>query len=213
MRAQLLLAAIALTLAQAVSAEDTLYLELWTERDSIVHPDGAPPEERLLRELQYVVSGLLYGFFFEYTPAYRDRGVEERFLVEPVFTIPWGDAAVLTLDVVDLGNTVYGQFLYQLNRDQVSRRERWQTVSIPDASGTGTAPIEGGYEAKVAAVEDALRIAVRRHLQSRVRNRPRQARGVAVLETAPRVFVDQGRYIAEVRTRLIVDEIDAYTVF
>lgn len=198
--------------AQSTLHESVLTLEFWTERDHIIHPEGSP-EERLLRELQYVVSGMVYGYRFTYTPSFRDRVVEERFTLEPVATIPWGDSPVSTVDVEDRGTTVYGQFLYALNDRQRLLRSRWDSAMIPDSTGRGSGDIMRGFTGKTEAIQEAVRLAVRTYLQGQTRNRPREVSGTLLLEEAPHIFVDEGRYVARVDIRLLVEAFQEYEAF
>jgi len=198
--------------AQTPFQESQFSLEFWTERDRILHPEGSA-EERLLTEMQYVVSGMLYGYRFSYTPSYRDREVEERFELTPVLTIPWGDPSSVTLNVADRGTVVYGQFLYRLSDDQRAVRSRWQSAIIPDADGTGNGDIMLGYTGKVNAMQEAMRVALRTYLQGQTRNRPREATGILVLSEAPRIFIDEGQYVARVRIRILMRELQEYQSF
>lgn len=198
--------------SQTVLHESSLTLEIWTERDRIIHPEGSP-EERLLQELRYVVSGMVYGYRFAYTPSWGDRNVAERFLLEPAATIPWGDSAATTLDLADRGNTVYGQFMYNLSHRQRSLRSRWDSATVPDSSGSGSANIMDGYSGKIDAMEEAIHQALRVYLRGETRNRPREVTGAILLEEAPRVFIDEGRYVARVDIRILIDTLLPYETF
>lgn len=187
-------------------------LEIWSIEDTIIHGDR-PAEERLLREAQYTLSGMIYGWNFVYTPEYADRGVKRYFEIEPVAGIEWGDPR-LSLRATQGGeNTLYGQIDFRLSSTDLARLDAWDDLSVARSVGIGGAPLQQGLTGKLTAIEEAIHQSVRDYLRSVTFNRPREVVGSVILERPPRVRTVSGTYEAQVRTRIFIDEIVEYHVF
>lgn len=220
-RAAVLLSAALLVVAPVLRAQTPappapyngeITLEIWSIEDTIIHGDR-PAEERLLREAQYTLSGMIYGWNFVYTPEYADRGVARFFELEPVAGIAWGDPR-LSLRAAQGGeNTLYGQIDFRLSPNDLARLEGWNDLSIARSVGMGSAPLQQGLAGKLTAVEEAIHQAIRDYLRSVTFNRPREVVGSVILEQPPRVRTVSGRYEAQVRVRIRIDEIVEYRVF
>jgi hypothetical protein len=187
-------------------------LEIWSIDDTIIHGDRSA-EERLLREAQYTLSGMIYGWNFVYTPEYADRGVTRYFALEPVAGIPWGDPR-LSLRAVQGGeNTLYGQIDFRLSPTDLSRLDAWNDLAVARSVGIGGAPLQQGLTGKLTAIEEAIHQAIRDYLRSVTFNRPREVVGSVILERPPRIRTVSGTYEAQVRARIHIDEIVEYRVF
>jgi hypothetical protein len=191
---------------------DVLSVEIWSIADRIIHGD-TPVEERLLREAQFTISGMIYGFDFVYTPEYRARGVERSFELSPVTGIPWGDPRLVIREIHDDRTTLYGLIDYTLSAADHSRVRSWQQIDVERATGTGSAPLRAGLDGKIRAIEEALHSAVRSHLQGLYQNRPREVTGTVVLREAPRIRTVSGTYEARVRIFIHVTEVRKYRIF
>lgn len=191
---------------------DTISVEIWSIADRIIHGD-TPVEERLLREAQFTISGMIYGFDFMYTPEYRARGVEPLFELVPVSGISWGDPRLVIREIRDDRETLYGLIDYSLSPADHSRVRSWQQIDVDRAAGSGSAPLRAGLDGKFSAIEEALRSAVRFHLQGRYRNRPREVTGTVVLREAPRIRTVSGTYEARVTVSIHVAEVREYRLF
>jgi hypothetical protein len=167
----------------------------------------------LLEEARYVFAGMIYGFRFRYVPADRRRDIDEQFEIEPIAEIRFGDPrlSVIATRVEDL--RLHGRFEYRLADFQRSRLAGWLSADVPSAAGEGEAPFWEGHDARIPAVEDAMRLAVRELLRSRIDSKPREATGSFVLLGSPRIYVRSGAYQARVDIKVKVNEIRPYTVY
>lgn len=196
----------------AYDREEGISIELWSIDDAIIHGD-TPPEERLLREAQYTISGMLYGWSFRYVPAARARGVTQEFELEPRAYIRWGDPALTVRDIATDENIVYGLVDYTLSPDDRARRESWRSIVTVRSSGIGEAALLDGTAGKLAAIEEAIRDAIDRHLREVVPNRPREVRGEVVLGEPPRIRPVAGRYEARVTVLVRIEAVRPYLAF
>lgn len=194
------------------SALQYLSIETWTIDDSIVHQGGSP-EERLLQYARSDLSGMIYGYTYRYVPSDTGRQVSEVFELMPVAMIPWGSPNLTTLDVAVNESTWYGLFEYRLTEMEQLRASRWNSVRIPDAGGVGSAKLMDGMAGRQEAIRRAIRQAIRTHLQSLTRNKPRESTGRVVLVNPPRLMTDAGSYVAHVHVKVEVENVLDYEAF
>ncbi|HKK48573.1 MAG TPA: hypothetical protein VJ932_05720 [Alkalispirochaeta sp.] len=195
--------------------EGEITMEVWAIEDRIIHPD-AGAEERLLREAQFVLSGMIYGWDFVYTPEYAARGVERFFELEPVGAIAWGDPRLRLRDLRDSRNrdsSIHGQIDFALSESDIRRLEAWRAMDTERSGGVGSAPLLEGLPGKFVAMEEAIHQAIRDYLRGTTFNRPREVVGSVVLDRPPRVRTVSGTYEAQVRVLIRIDEVVQYQVF
>lgn len=209
----------ALTPLPLAAAENRLIAEFWAEREPMIRTDVAYPLRRdealrrILDEAQWTFSGMVYGYRFHYRPFDRARGVSEQFDLEQHAEIPWGDPSLSVLNVRHAQKRYYVQLQYRMAGHQAAWASGWQSRAIPRSGASGEAPLRPGVEQKRAAVEDAIRMAVREHLRGVTRNKPHSARGRLILTAPPRIWIDSGAYMASVQIKVQVDEVRPYDFF
>jgi hypothetical protein len=191
---------------------DVLTMEIWSVADRIIHGD-APVEERFLREAQYTISAMIFGFDFVYTPEHPARKVERFFELEPVGEIPWGDPRLVLREVRDERTTFYGLLDYRLSEHEKIRLRTWQNRDVERAAGHGSAPLLDGLDGKLAAVEEGIHQGLRDFLRSRYFNRPREVTGSVVLREPPRIRTRAGMYEAQVLLYIHIREVQEYLAF
>jgi hypothetical protein len=81
------------------------------------------------------------------------------------------------------------------------------------STGQGTAALQHGAGARREALESAIRDAIRRSLDTRYLNKPRQITGELVLWADPLVVVRSGMYTTTATIKLLVRELIPYRVF
>lgn len=196
-----------------------LVVEHWSELDPLirgVEERPLPREvvlERLVSEAQVVLSGMIYGFAFAYTPAHPDRDIPEQFTMEPHATIPRGDPGFEVFQTWIDGSRLYARILYTMDEQQLLWFTGWQSTANESSSGLGTAPFVRGPVAKIEALEDGVRSAVRELLRGEFRNRPRAVEGAVLLREAPFFGVDAGNYTARVDALIQIDSVEPYRVY
>lgn len=206
-------------LAQAATADDRLFTRPWVELEPLVKIEEEYPiplekaRLRLLEEARVIVSGMIYGWTFVYTPSDRERRVEEVFQLTPVAEIPWGSPRLAARESELADTKLYARISYAMTPDEQARRESWSSSAEAQSTGRGTGDLFLGPAGKSAALAAAIREAVRGHLNTRVLNKPREIRGEVVLWDDPQTLVRPGVYITTARVRLRVTEIIPYRIF
>ena len=199
-----------------------LEVELSLDLDPVVQEPGFAASGRmdvqdatqhLLGEARWILSGMIYGFHFDYTPADGSRRVEESFRLEPLAQIPWGDSALSVGSTLLDDRRLTVLFRYRLSEEQETRRQAWASATVEKAGGTGTANVFLGYAQRTVALENALKESVRAYLRPRLLNRPREARGLLVLWEVAQTRIWAGEYHTRVVTHLKMDDIIPYRVY
>lgn len=167
----------------------------------------------VLKEAQYVYSGMIYGFSFSYTPVDPARGIPGSFSVKPIAEIKWGDPHLRVLDTrVDNGRLT-ARILYTMVPFQETWTQGWDSNVFPSATGRGTSRYFLSYDQKMASYKDAMKEAIRGYLRQRIFNRPRKVVGQFVLRGSPQTIIDAGRYVTTVSLKLRINKVVPYRVF
>lgn len=190
-----------------------------------------PKEEAalaLLEEARWVFAGMAWGFDYSYTPSDRARAIAERFEIKPRGSIPWGDSSLQIGQCRIEEMTLYCQVAW--NPPPHARAEvlSWNTAGHQSAQGRGKShailgvedtveidgrTIPGRLLARRDAILEAVREAIRAHLQSIERSKPREVTGSFAFSAPPRIHFDSLEYIAQVRIRLSVEEVRGYSAW
>ena len=193
--------------------------EFWCELEPMFR-DGEEyplPEEtaikRVLEEARFVISAMLYGFRFVYTPYDSKRQIDELFTLDAIATIPWGDPSLIVTSSRVENKKLLVNLRYRISEYQEPWLRSWESGVLATSSGMGEKPMYAGHTQRLAAIEDALREAVREYLRAIVYNKPREVRGTLVLKKKPVIRIESGNYLASVQIALQIDEIVPYTAF
>jgi len=189
--------------------------QFWAELEAT---PGAPrPKDaqtnEILKEAQYVFSGMIYGFSFSYTPPDTTRGVAGSFELKPIAEIKWGDPKLKVLDTRIEKNRLIARVLYTLVPYQESWKQGWDSNVYPTATGRGTSRYFLSYDEKMASYREAMKEAIRDYLRQRIYNKPKKVTGELVLRGSPYTIIDAGRYVTTVTVKLRIDKVEPYTVF
>jgi len=203
------------------TAYDQLELEVWCELEPMIQESedyplsDAAARQRVLEEARFLLSAMIYGVQFSYTPPDNQRGNAEQFLLAQVAELSWGDPRLQVAEAEVRDARLYARVRYDLQDFQSARRRAWQSNAIPTATGTGHASLftSAAPAGKRRSLQEALKEAVRNHLRPIVFNKPREVRGELLLWQAPTVLVDGGDYLTVATVKLRVQEIRPYSLF
>ncbi len=169
--------------------------------------------QRILEEARFVLSGMVYGFTFTYTPYDKARKMEEEFLLEPYQWIQRGDPNLSVVSVRLEGSRVYVRVRYALRDFQEAWYQGLRSNVLPATSGMGEAPFYKGQEGRMKAIQEGVKNAIREYARTILYNKPHTLKGLLVLDTAPRMMMDSGLYKAVVnRAILRLEEVRRYQV-
>ncbi len=219
-----LVSLLALLAADAVSAQaaERIFVRPWVELEPVVRIEPgqypipvATAERSLLDEARLLVSAMVYGWSFRYTPGDTGRAVTEQFALTPVAEVPFGNPRlrVIETELSDNETRLWARVLYSLTDDEVRRREAWESNTATLSTGQGEASVMKGVSAKRASLEDAVRQAIQQGLHARYLNKPREVTGQVVLWDDPQTRVGSGRYTTVATVKFLLAEIVPYRIF
>ncbi len=219
-RALLALAACALVAAaRSPAVDDRLFVRPWVELEPFVWTGGEYPVSpetgagRMLEEARVLLSAMVYGWKFDWTPGDSSRGVADRFEIETLAEIPKGSDRLIIRDSGIEDRKLWAQAEYRMSASELLRRSSWAGVTVDGSSGAGEGSAMAGPGAKVTAIENAVKDAIRLDLHDRVLNRPRTIRGEVVLWADPQLGMWSGAYHAVVSVKLRVTELVPYSLY
>ena len=170
--------------------------------------------QRILEEARYVLSGMVYGYTFSYTPYDKSRKVEEEFLLEPYQWIQKGDPNLSVVGVRVEGARVYVRVRYGLVDFQEAWYQGLRSNVLPAVSGFGEAPFYEGSAGRMKAVQEGIKNAIREYARTVMYNKPHTLKGLVVLDAAPRMMMDSGLYKAVVnRAILRLEDVKRYRMY
>lgn len=176
-------------------------------------PPVSRPLTEILKEAQYVYSGMIYGFSFTYVPGDAARGIAGSFELKPIAEIKWGDPHLKVLDSHVDSSRVVARVMYSLAPFQETWTHGWDSNVYPTATGRGTSRYFLSYDEKIASYKDAMKEAIRDYLRQRIYNRPRKVTGQLVLRGSPYTIIDGGQYVTTLTIKLRIDKVQPYTVY
>jgi len=196
-----------------IDGEFWLQIEPYMREGEIGPASNRVLVETLLKEVRWVISGMIYGFDFVYRPSDNKRAVEELFQAELKAEIPQGDPALRVRETRIEEDRVFLDIRYLLRGSQELMRRSWMSNTLPDCEGTGKGRYFTGPEEKITAYKEGMKNAIREYLRARKYNKPKEIRGELLLYEIPRVIIKSGDYLAWVKIKLSIKEIKDYRVY
>jgi hypothetical protein len=160
-----------------------------------------------------LVSGMIYGWDFSYTPSDRTRRVEESFTLSPIAQVPWGSPQLRVTETEVVEARLWARISYTLNEQESHRRAAWDSNTAALSTGQGNAALQDGGVARRKSLDSAIRDAIRRSLDTRYVNKPREITGEIVLWTDPIVLLRSGTYTTTATIKLLLRDIIPYRIF
>ena len=203
------------------SQDGPLSLRLWCQLEPMVQENENYPlsteeaQRRALEEARGILSGMIYGYRFRYTPGDSVRQIAEEFSLAPVAEILWGDPNLKIADVWIKDSLLFVKVTYRLEDFQSSRRRAWSSNSVEFSSGVGSYSVftATSPEGKQNALREALKNAVREALRPVVFNKPREVTGEIIIWNPPDTVIQSGTYTTRADVKLRVKEIRSYSLF
>ncbi len=161
-----------------------------------------------------ILSGMIYGYTFSYTPGDKARTVKEKFTLTLIGFVSSDDSnfSVVTADVHDASLFVLSR--YNLSDAQIRRVDLWNNATSYPSDGTGTAIVRNSLvDSKIDALYDAIRDGVRRRLRLQLANKPKEVKGSVRISKNP-LFIRSGQsYISKTTIDIMVSNAERYDSF
>ncbi len=214
-----------LTLAIPIYSTDKItdgriILNIWYNLEPMVYPKGSEypiPKEKaiksLLKEARIILSGMVYGYTFTYTPPDSARKIKEYFQLKPIAEIKWGDKNLTIVSTRVERKRLYTKLAYTLTEYQKLRLTGWASSKIVQSSGIGKGNLFKGQSERITSFKNAIKEAIRNYLRPRILNKPREITGEVIIRESPYLIVREGNYITNVKIKLRIKEIVPYRIF
>lgn len=189
---------------QTPSVVEHIRIPLWAELDA--YPGLAEagntsatgifdyPVSRIRQLAPFLISGMVHGWEFSYTPSDKMRNVEEYFEFSDIQPLGDEEKNISYSDpwIEDGKVSCWTEFTRttQMIRDY----NLWSSITNPKIAGIGYGKIEDGFDGIREAVQDAVKNAIRSYYRTRIRNKPKEIRGKVLVRSEPLIGIDQGRY-------------------
>ena len=163
-------------------------------------------EEDFVDDIIEIVSGMIYGWTFQYTPSDIKREISEEFILKPIAVIKKGDPGMNFRDNWVKDHIMYQNIVYRLADFQKKYIRSWSTALIPDSYGEGESSIHK-IDGKSISLREAIKDSIKREFQSRGKDKPRSINGQILLKENPRLFINSGIYHTQVETFILYKNI------
>ena len=172
------------------------------------------PVRRIQEIVPKMMTGMIYGWKFDYTPADKARGVKEYFDMEPVQELSPEERSNIRYVRPWLENDRLCCWV-EYDRTGVQKQLflSWQVITNPRIRGVGYAKLSEGFEGIEKACEEALKNAVREYERKIIKNKPKEIIGSVIIAKPPLIGIDSGKYMVTLDFFMETDRIITYQTF
>jgi hypothetical protein len=174
--------------------------------------DGETASRWAREDAAAAFSGMIYGWSFVYEPGERARSIPESLELEARGEVQAGDSELSVTDTAVRDGVFYMTADYPLDHARQNRMRQWRSAAVSRVQATGYGPLQGWAgvtdrrQIKEAALQDAMKKAVRQKIRLTERNRPRAVTGLIALSKFPLYRMNNGQWAATAEFRIEITE-------
>ena len=161
----------------------------------------------------FLLSGMIYGFNFEYTPSDKRRNVSEYWDFTLIKEISKNTNKFEYKNPVAEDNKLICWVYCNRTQEQIAEYKHWTSVVYPKVKGIGKASVENGFEGIKEACSQAAKLAVREYWRTMIKNKPKEISGKLLLVENPRIYIKNGEYVVDLDFFMETDRIISYTYY
>ena len=206
--------------AQDVSQERQVRFSLWASTEiypGVEEPQKdslALPVKKIKQVSPFILSGMVYGWKFEYVPYDKARGVQEFFEFTPIRELNEAELASINYAKPWIENSILNCWVeFRRSDTQIHIFKGWESVLHPRIQGEGYAPLSEGFDGLKKACDEALKMAVRNYERKWIKTKPKEITGSVFMYEPPKIGVDAGRYKVTLDFFMQTDKIIEYRTF
>lgn len=208
--------------AQTPSVIQKIRLPLWAELDAYPGLEDAQDVDseqyeysiKRLKEVgPFLLSGMVYGWKFSYTPSDKLRGVEEILEVEEIVDFSFAKGLINYTQPWIQNNRLNCWCEYSRNKDQIQNYYFWSSIQNPVTHGRGYGSIYDGFDGLQDAAKDALKDAIRNYYRNTIKNKPKEITGQVLIKDVPTIGIVSGQYVINLDFFLECGKIIEYSAF
>ncbi|NIZ46417.1 hypothetical protein PVA44_06055 [Entomospira nematocerorum] len=148
----------------------------------------------LFEETRWIFSGMIYGFWFEYTPASFAYDVIDEFQLGHNGLIAIGDPNLRLESIATAGSWLELTFRYSLSENQQKRRNLQYTSGVKRSTGFAETPLRDGIIGRILILEDSIQNAMYNYLKKVYISRPSFVKGEVFLQYPSRIILNEGSW-------------------
>lgn len=171
------------------------------------------PVKKLKEQIPFIISGMIYGWDFEYVPYDKQRGVAEFFDFSPVEEIKYPASNISYSEMKVEDGKFFCWVTYKRTDEMFALRQHWNSAAFPHIKGKGYGSVLNNFEGLQQAYNEAIKQAVHEYYRTFIKNKPKEIRGTVLLEENPLVNVYEGKYVVQLKLILRTEEILSYSVY
>lgn len=161
----------------------------------------------------FLLSGMIYGFNFEYTPSDKRRNVSEYWDFTLIKEISKNTNEFEYKNPMAEDNKLICWVYCTRTQEQIAEYKHWMSVVYPKVKGIGKASVENGFEGIKEACSQAAKLAVREYWRTMIKNKPKEISGKLLLVENPRIYIKNGEYVVDLDFFMETDKIISYTYY
>lgn len=210
-----------LCFSQVSDVQKTLRIKLWAPMDENPGAEISSSDTNygtsirsLKKTAPFLLTGMIYGWKFEYTPSDKTRNVAEYFSLEPIAEISENDSNITFTDPAFWDSRVYCWLEYPRTDEMIIYRQRWDSIKYPRVSGYGESKEIDSVDAIKEAISEAAKNAIKTYAQNQTKNKPKEVSGTILLKDIdPNIKIIKGNFTAYLDFFLYVDKIIQYSQY
>ena len=206
--------------AQDVSQERQVRFALWASTEiypGIEEPTKdtfSMPAKKIKEVAPLILSGMVYGWKFEYVPYDKARGVQEFFEFSPIQELTENELSSIKYAKPWVEDSILNCWIeFRRSDTQIHIFKGWESVLHPRIHGEGYAPLSEGFDGIQKACGESLKMAVRNYERKWIKTKPKEISGRVLIKEPPKIGVDAGRYKITLDFFMETDKIVEYKTF
>lgn len=206
--------------AQDVSQERMVRFALWASTE--IYPGIEEPQKdtlslpvKKIKEVSpFILSGMVYGWKFEYVPYDKARGVQEYFEFSPIRELNEAEIASIKYAKPWIEDSILNCWIeFRRSDAQIHIFKGWESVLHPRIQGVGYANLSEGFDGIQKACAESLKMAVRNYERKWIKTKPKEISGTVLIKEPPKIGIDAGRYKVTLDFFMQTDKIVEYKTF
>lgn len=218
----ILLFSSSLLAAQTPSIINHIRIPMWASLDAYPGLEDAQDVSsgiydypiKSIRELgPFLITGMVYGWKFVYTPSDKARGVEEYFELTEIQSLDPAKDMIHYASPWIQDNKLNCWCEFTRDEFQVRTYYLWSSIQNPTIHGRGYGDLTKGFDGLKDAANDAVKNAVREYFRTKYKNKPKEITGSVLIRELPIIGISAGRYVINLDFFMECGKITEYKVY
>lgn len=169
---------------------------------------------KAIREVApFLISGMVYGWEFTYTPSDKLRGVEEYIEIKEIVDFSLAANLITYKEPWIQDNRLNCWCEFTRTPDQIQNYNLWTSIKNPVTHGRGNGYLSEGFEGIKTAAKEAVKDSVRSYYRGVIKNKPKEIQGKVLIRSEPTIGIVSGQYVINLDFFLECGKIIQYSVF